>query len=347
MTAVRTRAERLRAAREALGRAERATGMRTRLTVLAGGAEEGSAEEDGRGPARAEGAGAVVTGVPGTAAAGVGAGAGAGAATGAAGAGAAAAAAGAEGPVGPADQGLARALGDVLPVPSALQPLLPAGLPRGSVVQVAGSTSLLLALAGAACGGGAWCAMTAVPDVGWRAAAAVGLPLDRVAVVPTLGPDAPMVLAALADGFDVLVLGRCRGLSDRDRRSLTARLRVREAVLLTVHPWPDAHAVLTGRTVGLRGLDAGPTGAGYLGGVDLAVRAEGRLAVRSGTARHELRVRLSAGGIHAAGPATGPVSSAPGRTGAAADGAAPGLPLGAEAYVPARRGELPPALRAV
>ena len=52
-------------------------------------------------------------------------------------------------------------------------------------------------------------------------------------------------------------------------------------------------------------------------------------------ARHELRVRLGAGGLHA-------VADAEARVGAASSGA-----LAAEAYVPARRGELPPVLQAV
>ena len=50
-----------------------------------------------------------------------------------------------------------------LPVASALQPLLPDGLRRGSTVHVAGSVSLLLALLGTASAEGAWCALVGLP----------------------------------------------------------------------------------------------------------------------------------------------------------------------------------------
>lgn len=133
----------------------------------------------------------------------------------------------------------------ILPVPPALSGLFPeGGLRRGSTVQVSGGMSVLLALAAAAMGEESWCALVDLPDAGLAAAAALGLALDRVVVVPRPGPDTPVVLAAVADGFDVLVLGRGAGLAERDRRSLTARLRVRGAVLLTTEPWAGADVVL-------------------------------------------------------------------------------------------------------
>ena len=99
----------------------------------------------------------------------------------------------------------------LLPLPDGLAPLLPAGgLRRGTAVQVSGSTSLLLALAAAAGAGEVWCALMAMPDVGLAAAAEAGLDLTHTVVVPRPGPDAPAVLGALIDGFDVVVLGRSR-----------------------------------------------------------------------------------------------------------------------------------------
>ncbi|GAA1636940.1 hypothetical protein [Georgenia ruanii] len=196
-----------------------------------------------------------------------------------------------------------------LPVPGALAPLFPAGaLARGSVVQVTGSTSVLLALAGAASADGAWCSLAALPDVGWRAGAAAGLALDRVAVVPRPGPDAAAVVGALVDGFDVLVVGPCPALGERDRRLLGSRLRTRGAVLLSTHPWPGAHLVLRAAA---RSWDGLGQGWGHLGDQELTVRATGRGgAVRA----REVRIKVGAEGMRApartaAMPAAGPAGA--------------------------------------
>lgn len=276
--------DRLARARAALGRAERAVGVRSTFTVLSGGMDSVPSPAS---PSRQTGADGALGQADGSAWDGTTT-----SGTVAGGTGVAAA-----GPPPSLSAAGAQSLGDVLRVPQALAPLLPDGLARGSVVEVAGSTSLLLAMAGAACEGGAWCAMASVPDVGWQAAAAVGLPLDRVAVVPAPGPDAPLVLAALADGFDVLVVGRCPALTQRDQRSLTARLRSRGAVLLTAGPWPESHLRVDAHATALGGLRAG--GGGYLRSVDLRVSVSGRLALRSGIEGHELDVRLGVGGVRA------------------------------------------------
>lgn len=184
-----------------------------------------------------------------------------------------------------------------LPVPVALTSLFPGGaLARGTVVQVSGSTSVLLALAAAAGADGAWSVLAALPHVGWRAAAGAGLALDRVAVVPVPGPDAAGVLGALVDGFDVLVVGRCSALSERDRRSLTARVRARGAVLLSGAEWPGAQQALRVTRTGWEGLGQGW---GHLVDQELTVRATGR-GTASGT--REVRVRLGRDGLLGAAP---------------------------------------------
>lgn len=181
----------------------------------------------------------------------------------------------------------------LLPLPAGLEPLLPmGGLRRGTAVQVSGSMSLLLALAAAACGvpgEGTWCAVVAMPDVGLAAAAEAGLDLDRTVVVPKPGPDAPSVLGALIDGFDVVVLGRCPALTDADRRTATTRLRTREAVLLTADVWPGAQAVLE---VGERSWFGVGAGDGVLVGREATVTSFAR---GLGTSR-SIRVQMSAGG---------------------------------------------------
>ncbi|WP_454777937.1 hypothetical protein [Georgenia muralis] len=193
-------------------------------------------------------------------------------------------------------------VGGTFPVPGALASLFPGGvLSRGSVVQVAGSTSLVLALAAAASQEGAWCALAALPHVGWRAAAGAGLDLDRVAAVPAPGPDAVSVVGALVDGFDVLVVGRSPALTDRDRRLVAARIRTRGAVLLSTHPWPGAHVVLQATRPAWQGLGQGW---GHLVEQELTVRAAGRAgAARSG----EVRVRVGPDGVRPpAGEPLGP-----------------------------------------
>ncbi|MCK6212213.1 hypothetical protein KZX45_16850 [Georgenia sp. EYE_87] len=189
-----------------------------------------------------------------------------------------------------------------LPVPQVLAPVFPGGaLARGSVVQVSGSTSVLLALAAAAATDGAWCALAAMPDVGWRAAAGAGLALDRVAVVPAPGPDAAAVVGALTDGFDVLVVGRCPALGERDRRSIAARVRTRGAVLLSTHDWPGAHLVLRATRSGWEGLGQGW---GHLVDQELTVRATGRAGA---AVAREVHVRVGPDGLGGVGevPAAG------------------------------------------
>ncbi|MEE6283013.1 hypothetical protein [Georgenia sp. MJ170] len=183
---------------------------------------------------------------------------------------------------------------DLLPVPAALATLFPGeGLRRGSVVQVARSTSVLLALTAAAAQDGGWTALTALPDVGLQAAAEAGLALGRSVVVPRPGPEAAAVLGALVDGFDVLVVGPCRALGDRDRRLLSARLRTRGAVLLSTAPWPGSDLVLRAEQGRPQGVGAGW---GAVAGQEMTVSATGRGQVT------EVRVRVGARGLVAAGP---------------------------------------------
>lgn len=189
----------------------------------------------------------------------------------------------------------------LLPVPPGLEELFPAGgLRRGTAVQVSGSASLLLALAAAASGDrdrDTWCAVVAMPDVGLAAAAEAGLDLDRTVVVPRPGPDAPSVLGALIDGFDVVALGRCPALSDADRRTATSRLRTREAVLLTSDVWAGAQVVLE---VGGRSWFGVGAGDGVLTGREATVTS----FARGLGSQRTVRVRMAAGGGVVAVPET-------------------------------------------
>lgn len=160
-----------------------------------------------------------------------------------------------------------------LPVPPQLADLMPDGLRRGATTSVLGSTSLALGVLAHACASGAWVVAVGQPRLGLLAAAQAGVDLARFALVPDPGADAALVLAALIDGIDVVLVGPDTPLADADRRRLSARARERGAALLTTAPWPGAAVV----------LDAGPArwsgvgeGDGRLRSCEVQVRRTGR-----------------------------------------------------------------------
>ncbi|AEG44174.1 hypothetical protein [Isoptericola variabilis] len=164
--------------------------------------------------------------------------------------------------------------GRAWPVHPALSRLLPGGVLRGGgTLAVRGSTSLLLALLAAPSQEGAWVAFVGAPAVGMLAAADVGVVLERTALVPRPGPDAPAVVAALLDGMDVVVTGPRAALTDADRRRLAARARERGALLASTTAWPGAHVTLDARGGSWAGVDAG---AGWLRRRTLSVLRTGR-----------------------------------------------------------------------
>lgn len=142
-------------------------------------------------------------------------------------------------------------------VPPPLATILPEGLRRGGTTVVTGSTSLVLAMLAHACAGGAWASVVGQPTIGLLAAAQAGVALDRLAVVPRPGLDAPTVVAALLDGMDVVVVGPEVALTDTERRKLSARARDRGSVLLSTVDWPAAGVVLTVESGRWTGIDAG------------------------------------------------------------------------------------------
>ena len=218
----------------------------------------------------------------------------------------------------------------LLPVPAPLFGLFPeGGLRRGSTVQVSGGMSILLALAAAAMAEESWCALVDLPDAGLAAAAGLGLALPRVVVVPRPGPDAPVVLATVADGFDVVVLGRGAGLAERDRRSLVSRLRVRGAVLLTTQTWTGADVMLQVVSRSWRGIGRGD-GMLRTGELELSARHR-RYSV-------PLTARVQLGPMGLAEPAVGTAPTAEPVVGTAPAG----LPMRVVPGIGARRGELVP-----
>jgi hypothetical protein len=165
--------------------------------------------------------------------------------------------------------------GPALALDDALASVLPRGLPRGQVVAVEGSTSLMLALASQASREGAWTAIVGMPNLGVLAASRRGMDLARLALVPYPGVQAPATLGACLDGMDIVMVGQGVALSDADRRRLAARARERGCVMVVAGPWPGAHVALTVERVRWRGLGAGE---GMLRERDVTVAIAGRSA---------------------------------------------------------------------
>lgn len=200
----------------------------------------------------------------------------------------------------------------VLPVLPALRPLLPeGGLRRGSVVAVGGSTSLALALVAAASAAGSWCAAVAVgrPPLGPRAAAEVGVVLERFPLVAAAPGSArggwAWAVAALLDAVDVVVAWPPPGLRPTDTRRLAARGRERGSVLVVARAerWPEAV------DVGLALTASSWEGVGHGHGRLLARRVEVTATGRGAAARERRAARwlpAADGGVAPAAPAPTP-----------------------------------------
>ena len=144
-----------------------------------------------------------------------------------------------------------------LPVLPALAGLLPAGLPRGSVIATGAWGLLCLALAAAASGAGAWCAIAGLPALGVAAAAGAGLDPDRLLLVPDPGPSWPQVVATLLDGCDLVLLRPPSRPSAALRRKLESVARRYGGVLVIAGDWDGAHRRLTVTSQEWAGIGSG------------------------------------------------------------------------------------------
>ncbi|HUS44017.1 MAG TPA: hypothetical protein VMY16_15240 [Ilumatobacteraceae bacterium] len=124
-----------------------------------------------------------------------------------------------------------------LPVAAAFAELFPErGLVRGRTLACAGqaATSLALALAAPAVAAGSWLATIDVPTIGLDAASEFGIPLERVVAVRAEAARWPDVVAAAADGFDLLIARVPAELSPSAMRKVATRLRQRDVVMLVL-----------------------------------------------------------------------------------------------------------------
>ena len=179
-----------------------------------------------------------------------------------------------------ADSGTFPFLGEpdrILPVLPQLRDLLPArGLRRGSTVDAigaAGATSLVIALLAEASKAGSWCAVVGLPTFGAIAASEAGIALDRLALVPHPGPEWTTIVAALLDGFDIVVAAPPGPVAATITGRLSARARQRGSVLVTYGQSSGADLVLRSTEARWHGLAAG---GGRLLSRDLGIEVRGR-----------------------------------------------------------------------
>ena len=124
-----------------------------------------------------------------------------------------------------------------LPVSEAFAELFPErGLVRGRALACSGpaATSLALALAAPAVAAGSWLATIDVPTIGLDAASEFGIALERVVAVRADAARWPDVVAAAADGFDLLIARVPAEASPSAMRKVATRLRQRDAVMLVL-----------------------------------------------------------------------------------------------------------------
>lgn len=153
------------------------------------------------------------------------------------------------------------------------------GLVRGRTIACQGraATSTALALVASAITAGAWMAVVDLPTIGLDAASELGVPLERIVAIDT-GGDASRwidVLAAAADGFDILLVRVPAELAAGAVRKLAVRLRQRDVVTVVLGD-PGSMAcdgVLHAEAPQWRGLGDGH---GHLRERSVTVQATGR-----------------------------------------------------------------------
>jgi galactose-1-phosphate uridylyltransferase len=182
-------------------------------------------------------------------------------------------------------------MSDSLPVAKALQPIIPDGvLVRGRTVLCSGDAAMSTALlmASAPTQAGSWLAVVGVSDFGLVSACEQGVALQRtVLVTPTSNKkDWTSTVAAVADGFDVVMLEVPREVSESDARRIQTRIQARRNVLVLVET--SRHAtrrsvfqpdmVLHTMTTTWDGIEHG---AGYVQGRLIDVTVSGRRVPRA------------------------------------------------------------------
>ena len=161
-----------------------------------------------------------------------------------------------------------------LPTSPGVAELLPGGVLRaGAAYSVLESTTLALALLAGPSAAGAWCGVVGVPSLGVEAAAAAGIDLNRLVLVPEPGDQWLQVTAALADVVTVVLTRPPASVSPAEVSRLGSRLRQRGSTLVTLGDWPQSEATL--RVTDDRWMGLGD-GHGYLAARRVTVAVTGR-----------------------------------------------------------------------
>jgi hypothetical protein len=124
-------------------------------------------------------------------------------------------------------------------------------LRAGGTYQVApefGGAGLALAMLAGPSAVGGWGAVVGMPDFGVEAAAALGVRLDRTVLVPDPGEVWLEAVGALVDVVTIVVVRPPGRVSEAQAGKLAARLRTREAALVSLGPWPRADVRLAVET---------------------------------------------------------------------------------------------------
>ncbi len=126
-----------------------------------------------------------------------------------------------------------------LPVAAPLSSLfVEGGLVRGRTVACSGDAALsaALALSAAATRAGSWLAVVGVPNLGVAAAIEAGVAVERIVLAqpPRASREWITTVAALVEGFDLLVVAPPPSLSEHDARRLQSRILARQSVLVVV-----------------------------------------------------------------------------------------------------------------
>lgn len=149
----------------------------------------------------------------------------------------------------------------LLPLDPALSALLPEeGLQTGTAYTVSPSPSLVLALLSAASRKGHWCAVVGMPTLGVEAAAAFGIDLSRLILVPDPAERWLAATSALAEVVPLIVVHPGSRARDADVSRLSARLRDRGCTLLvtgSADAWPQSEGSIRIQDPQWHGLGSG------------------------------------------------------------------------------------------
>lgn len=179
----------------------------------------------------------------------------------------------------------------LLPLDPAFSSLLPEeGLQSGTSYAVSPSPSLILALLSAASRKGHWCAVIGMPTLGVEAAAAFGIDLTRLILVPDPGDRWLAATSALAEVVPLIAVLPGSRARDGDVSRLSARLRDRGCTLLVAEPsgaarWPQCEGTIRLHDPDWHGLGAGW---GLLSDCTVTVTAQTRHHPRPSSVRVQL-----------------------------------------------------------